>query len=82
MQNHSSIHIQGISKTNLLQKTTAVSCKKKTENAVLQQRYLAITIHNETEKYSEIKERERERRVKRWKRRRENISHNYICTMY
>ncbi len=72
MQNHSSIHIQGISKTNHT-KAMKKSCQlqKKTENAVLQQRYLAITIHNETEKYSEIKERERERRVKRWKRRRE-----------
>lgn len=34
----------------------------KTENAVLQQRYLAITVHNETEKYSEIKKRERKRK--------------------
>lgn len=38
----------------------------KTENAVLQQWYLAITLNNETEKYSEIKKRKkREKRVKR-----------------
>lgn len=63
MQNHSSIHIQGNSKTDKSHQSNEkeLSVAKKTENAVLQQRYLAITIHNETEKYSEIKKRERER---------------------
>ncbi len=64
MQNHSSLHIQGNDKTNHT-KAMKKSCQlQKTEKAVLQQLYLAMTINNETLKLRKEKEGDTGEKVK------------------